>query len=71
MLAEQAVAGDARCPLHVAALHAAAEDDARTLLERVRARAEAVEEFLVPVTPVIGVSAGPGLVGIACWREAT
>jgi DegV family protein with EDD domain len=68
MLADQAVAGDGA--LHVGALHAAAEEDARALLERVRARAELVEEFLVPVTPVIGASAGPGLVGIASWREA-
>ncbi len=69
MLADAAVDGMARGPLHVAALHAAAEDDARTLLELVRARAEVAEEFLVPVTPVIGASAGPGLVGAAWWRE--
>jgi DegV family protein with EDD domain len=55
--------------LHVAALHADAEDDARSLLERVRARADVGEDMVVGVTPVIGANAGPGLVALAWWNE--
>lgn len=69
MLAEAATAVDgAPGPLHVAVLHAAAEVDARSLLDRIRERTHVAEEFCVPATPVIGASAGPGLVGVAWWR---
>ncbi len=67
MVANEAASNDG--PLHVAALHALAEADAQALLERVRSRANVVEEFLVPATPVIGANAGPGLVGLAWWNE--
>jgi fatty acid-binding protein DegV len=67
MLADEAATGTGR--LHVAAAHADAEDDARSLLDAVRSRADVAEGFLTPVTPVIGVSAGPGLVALAWWRE--
>ena len=56
-------------PLHVAALHAAAEDDARELLERVRSRAEVVEGFVTEATPAIGANTGPGLVGLAWFAD--
>ncbi|HEY7281447.1 MAG TPA: DegV family protein [Actinomycetota bacterium] len=69
LLTDLTLADGGAGPLHVAALHAVAEEDARTLLERIRGATEVAEEFLVPVTPVIGASAGPGLVGLASWRE--
>ncbi|HXJ66201.1 MAG TPA: DegV family protein [Actinomycetota bacterium] len=69
MLADAAAGVDgAKGPLHVAALHAAAEADARSLLDRIRDRTDVAEEFCVPATPVIGASTGPGLVGAAWWR---
>ena len=70
MLADAATAVDVvPGPLHVASRHAAAEADARSLLDRIRDRTEVAEEFCVPATPVIGASTGPGLVGLAWWRE--
>jgi DegV family protein with EDD domain len=71
MLADSATAVDGAGggPLHVAALHAAAEEDARSLLDRIRERTDVAEELCVPATPVIGASTGPGLVGVAWWRE--
>jgi DegV family protein with EDD domain len=53
--------------LHVAALHAQAEDAASELLERVRAEAEPATAFVGPFGSVMVVHTGPGLVGLA-WR---
>jgi DegV family protein with EDD domain len=53
--------------LHVAALHAEAEDAARQLLERVRAEAEPETAFVGTFGTVMVVHTGPGLVGLA-WR---
>jgi DegV family protein with EDD domain len=69
MLAAEAVRAADGGRLHIAALHADAEADARALLEHVRAEAEIAEEFVVEVTPVIGANAGPGLVALAWWSE--
>jgi fatty acid kinase fatty acid binding subunit len=69
MLADEAVRSADGSKLHVAALHASAPDDAAALLERVRARVDVVEEFLVESTPAIGANAGPGLVGLAFHAE--
>jgi DegV family protein with EDD domain len=69
MLVQEAVKAAGGGRLHVAALHADSEDDARTLLERVRAECDVAEEYLVEATPVIGANAGPGLVGLAFYAE--
>jgi DegV family protein with EDD domain len=53
--------------LHVAALHAQAEDDAAALLDRVRAEADPDTSFVGPFGTVMVVHTGPGLVGLA-WR---
>jgi len=55
--------------LHVAALHADAEDDAVSMIERIRAETDVAESFVVESTPAIGANAGPGLVGLAAYRE--
>ena len=55
--------------LHVAACHAAAEDDARQVLERVQSRADVVEGFVTEATPAIGANTGPGLVGLAWFVD--
>jgi DegV family protein with EDD domain len=55
--------------LHVAALHAQAEDAARQLLERVRAESEPETSFVGTFGTVMVVHTGPGLVGLA-WRWA-
>jgi DegV family protein with EDD domain len=61
----ETVAAAAGRRVRLAAIHAAAEDDARRVAERVRAEVEVAELFVVEVTPVIGVHVGPGLVGTA------
>jgi DegV family protein with EDD domain len=56
-------------PLHLAAIHAAAEADANALLERIQAGANVVEHYVAEVTPVIGAHTGPGLVGTAFFCD--
>jgi len=59
----ETVAAAAGGRVRFAAIHAAAEDEARALAERVRAQVETTETVVVEVTPVVGVHVGPGLVG--------
>jgi fatty acid-binding protein DegV len=56
-------------PLHLAVIHAAAEDEACELLARIAASAQVVEHLVTEVTPVIGAHTGPGLVGTAFYRD--
>jgi DegV family protein with EDD domain len=54
-----------RKPVHLAALHANAEEDARELLARANGMFDNVKESLFSeVSPVIGTHAGPGTVGL-------
>jgi DegV family protein with EDD domain len=53
--------------LHVAALHAQAEDQALALLDRVKAEADPVTAFAGPFSSVMVAHTGRGLVGLA-WR---
>lgn len=57
-----------RRPVSLAALHAAAPEAAETLLTRARAMyalSDINEALVCPVSPVIGVHAGPGTLGLA------
>jgi DegV family protein with EDD domain len=56
-------------PVHLAAIHAAAPQDARTVMDDISGRANVVESVLVEVTPVIGAHVGPGLVGTAFYCD--
>jgi len=56
-------------PLHLAVIHAAAEEEACELLDRIAASAQVVEHLVTEVTPVIGTHTGPGLVGTAFYRD--
>jgi DegV family protein with EDD domain len=56
-------------PIHLAAIHAAAEDEARSLIQSISQRIEVVESIVTEVTPVIGAHTGPGLVGTAYFRD--
>ncbi len=51
--------------IHLATLHANAEAEARAVLERATADLKPVETVLSSVSPVVGVHAGPGTVGLA------
>ncbi len=50
--------------IHLATLHANAEAEARALLERASSQLHPVETVLSQVSPVVGVHAGPGTVGL-------
>ena len=52
-------------PIRLASLHANAEQEARTLLERATKELNAAESILSEVSPVVGNHAGPGVVGLA------
>jgi DegV family protein with EDD domain len=55
--------------LHVAALHADAEDAAHSLLDRVTSTLEPATAFVASFGSVMIVHTGPGLIGVA-WRWA-
>jgi DegV family protein with EDD domain len=54
-----------KTPIRVASLHAAAEGEARTLLEKATKELNAIESIMSTVSPVVGTHAGPGTVGLA------
>ncbi len=55
--------------IRVATVHANAEHEARALLHRAARELNAVESILSPVSPVVGVHAGPGTVGLAFMTD--
>jgi len=46
-------------------IQAAAEDEARAVLETAKQRFAPVEAFITEASPVVGTHTGPGTVGIA------
>jgi len=54
-----------KSPIHLATLHANAEEEAKTLLSRASKELDAAESILTEVSPVVGNHAGPGTVGLA------
>jgi DegV family protein with EDD domain len=56
---------DGRRPLHLATLHAKAEEDARWLLDVGCAHLNPDEKLYAEVSPVVGTHGGPGVVGLA------
>ncbi len=61
-LAVERMAG--REPTRVAVLHADVEDEARQIMDMLKTHIQPVEEYITPVSPVVGVHVGPGTVGI-------
>jgi DegV family protein with EDD domain len=53
-----------RRPLRIATLQAAAEEEAKALLERAKERFDPEESVFSEVSPVIGTHAGPGTIGL-------
>jgi DegV family protein with EDD domain len=51
--------------IRIAGLHAAAEKEARAVLDEAKNRCNPIETIWSEVTPVIGTHAGPGTVGLA------
>jgi DegV family protein with EDD domain len=62
-IVEERVKGKAN--VRLATIHAAARDEAQTLLDEAVARLRPVEAFVVEASPVVGTHAGPGTVGLA------
>ena len=54
-----------KTPIHLATLHASAEEEAKALLNRASKELDAIESILTTVSPVVGTHAGPGTVGLA------
>lgn len=54
-----------KTPIRLATLHASAEDEARTLLDKATNELNAAESIMTTVSPVVGTHAGPGTVGLA------
>ncbi len=53
-----------RTPVHLSTLHANAPEDAKYVLEQASKQLHPVETVFSEVSPVVGVHAGPGVVGI-------
>jgi DegV family protein with EDD domain len=56
-------------PLRIDVMHGAAPDDARLLIEEVKSRCKPIELITGTVSPIIGVHAGPGVVGIGAYND--
>ncbi len=56
-------------PVHVAVLHAAAEEEAEALAREVASRFTVVEQYVTPFTPAMVLNTGPGLLGLAYYAE--
>jgi DegV family protein with EDD domain len=54
-----------KSPIRLATLHAAAEEEARMLLDKASKELDSTESILSSVSPVVGTHAGPGTVGLA------
>src|SRR5437588_7571411 len=68
-IVEETVREAAGRPLHLAAFHALAAEEAKEVVRQVEAEADVVESYVVEGTPVIGAHTGPGLVGMAFFCD--
>jgi len=60
---EERLAG--RTPVRLSSIHAAAEAEAREVLEAAKKRFHPIEALMADASPVVGTHAGPGTVGVA------
>jgi fatty acid-binding protein DegV len=56
-------------PLHLSVFHADVPDEAEALRQTVDERFDCVELYVTEFTPVMGVHAGAGVVGVAFYSE--
>jgi DegV family protein with EDD domain len=56
-------------PLHIAVLHGAAPDDARTVHDEIETLYHPDELLLGQTTPTIGVHSGPGVVSVCAYND--
>ena len=62
LVAEQV---EGKTPIHLATLHASAEEEAIALLDKASKQLNPTESLVTTVSPVVGTHAGPGTVGLA------
>ena len=55
--------------VHAAVLHAASEDHAVALHDRINREFDCTETYLTEFSPVMGAHIGPGMLGVAFWSE--
>jgi DegV family protein with EDD domain len=60
---------DTSRPMHVAVMHGAALDEAQTMYDRIRSDFNPDSLILGEVSPVVGVHAGPGVIGLIAYNE--
>lgn len=56
-------------PVSLAVMHGAVYEEGQKLLQKLKQALNAIDTFLVQVTPVLGVHTGPGLLGIAVYEK--
>jgi DegV family protein with EDD domain len=56
---------DGKQNVRISAIHAAALDDAKTLMDQVCGQVDPVETIMTELSPVVGTHGGPGTLGIA------
>jgi DegV family protein with EDD domain len=56
-------------PMRVGVLHAAAPDEAQSLVDEIQSTYHPLELITSEITPVLGVHGGPGLVGVGAYNE--
>lgn len=55
--------------VHVAVMHAASEDSAEALHDRITREFECTESYVTEFSPAMGAHIGPGMLGVAFWSE--
>lgn len=60
---------DPNKPMRVAIIHGGAAEDAQALRQEVERMYEPLEVIVSPLSPVLGVHGGPGVVGIVAYNE--
>jgi len=68
MLQQMAEQADSR-PLHVAILHADAQEEAERLRQTIADQFDCDELYVTELTPVMGAHTGPGVLGVAFYAE--
>lgn len=56
--------------LHLAVVHALERSGADALLDEIRTRVRPATAWIGSFSPVMAAHTGPGLLGVAWWREA-
>lgn len=56
-------------PVHVAVMHAAVPQEGERLMNRISSNFDCVELWMTEFSPTMAYSAGPGILGVACYKD--